>query len=304
MSLLRDNSSSCDNQLQAWFRPSQTKIKYADNNMLDPAKLTFDVLRFSNMRTPAQLSSEVIMNLAENHVPSDVFVDLLKESIQSVVQSLTSWDGPDAMIKLWINVERAGGVLSGRRARESVGDARVRGYTNKSPDEIELEFDDDENDEDSDQKLAVRRSTAWWTDYISGCPSGLEETVMVMLDAGFTPQKSPILREKLHKVVLTKIESRVQKIRLDVDQSCVAFAVPGMCCFIFCIYYVTKNYLDPYHVLGPDEIQIKSSKRNLKTNDGLLTDTIMGNVLVWFYFLRVIFVNFSIDNKKSMQNPY
>ena len=241
MSLLRDDSSCCDNQLRVWFRPSQMKIKYADGDTLDPAKLTFDILRLPIMRSPAQISSEVIMNLAENSVPSDVFVRLLVDSIRSIVQSLTSWDGTDAMFKLWINVERAGGVLSGRRARESIGEARVRGYTNKSPDEIELEFNDDENDEDLDQKITERRSTAWWTDYISGCPSSLEETIMVMLDAGFTPQKNPLLREKLHKVISSKIENRMQKIRFDVEESCIAFAVPGMCYSRIRMWYAIKN---------------------------------------------------------------
>ena len=33
-------------------------------------------------------------------------------------------------------------------------------------------------------------------------------------------------------------------------------------------------------MLGPDEIQIKSSRRNLKTAEGLLTDIIVGDVLV------------------------
>ena len=38
--------------------------------------------------------------------------------------------------------------------------------------------------------------------------------------------------------------------------------------------------LDPFGVLGPEEVQIKSSHRNLKTDDGLLTDIILGDILV------------------------
>jgi RNA-dependent RNA polymerase len=33
-------------------------------------------------------------------------------------------------------------------------------------------------------------------------------------------------------------------------------------------------------VLGPEEVQIKSSHRNLKTDDGLLTDIVLGDILV------------------------
>ena len=225
MSLLRDGGLNPENK--AWFRPSQRKIKYANIPDPDPAKLTFDIIRLSHMRTPAQLSTEVIINLAENGVPPSIFVRLLEDGIRATVKDLTTWEGPDAMFKLWVNVERAGGVLAARRARETICEARVRGYTNKSPDELDLEHDGDDDEDDLDEKLMRRRSVAWWTDYVSGCPSSLEETVMVLLDSGFTPQESPILREKLRKIVLSKIENRLQKIRLDVEESCVAFAVPG-----------------------------------------------------------------------------
>lgn len=40
---------------------------------------------------------------------------------------------------------------------------------------------------------------------------------------------------------------------------------------------------DPYSVLGPDEIQIKSSRRNLVNEDGTLTDIIIGDVLVRYF---------------------
>ena len=37
---------------------------------------------------------------------------------------------------------------------------------------------------------------------------------------------------------------------------------------------------DPYGVLGPGEIQVKSSMRNLPDREGRLTDVIKGDVLV------------------------
>jgi len=230
MSLLNDNGPISED-MQIRCRPSQRKISYGENADLDPAKLTIDILRISHMRTPAQLSREVIINLSENGVPRQIFKKLLSTSIRTMVEGLTTWDGPDAMFKLWINVERASGVLAARRARESVGEARVRGYTNKSPDEMdEVEDKDEEDDQDMEGKITDRRSTAWWPDYISGCPSGLEETIMTMLEAGFTPQENPLLRDVLHKLVVSKIENRLQKFKFDVEQSCVAFAVPGTMC--------------------------------------------------------------------------
>ncbi|KAF8969583.1 RNA dependent RNA polymerase-domain-containing protein [Flammula alnicola] len=263
MFLLRDDGEFQDEEKRVWVRPSQTKIKYPKGMALDPAMLTIDILRTSHMRSPSRISSEIIINLAENGVPHSVFVDLLKTSIQELVRGLTTWDGPDAMFNLWMNVERAGGVLVGRRAREAVGEARVRGYSNRSSEDVELDEEDTDEDGFDTTNAAVPRSIAWWADQISGCPSTLEETVMVLLDSGFLPQESPVLREKLKQVVVKKIESRTQNLRFELEQSCTAFAVP-----------------DPFGVLGPEEVQIKSSRRNLKTQDGLLSDIILGDVLI------------------------
>lgn len=223
MSLIREDEQPMDNERRIWFRPSQTKIKYPGGQPLDPAMLTVDLVRTSCLRTPARLSPETIINLHENGVPEQVFIDLMKESIQEMATSLTTWEGPNAMFDLWANVERAGGVFAGRRAREAVGEARARGYSNRSPDEEE----DEQADDDELDSRKNYRSTPWWGDQISGCPSTLEETVMVLLDSGFTPQTSPILREKLKQVITKKVENRSSNIRFEVKQSASAFVVPG-----------------------------------------------------------------------------
>ncbi|KDR73737.1 hypothetical protein GALMADRAFT_251555 [Galerina marginata CBS 339.88] len=261
MLLLHDDSKNEEGD-KVWVRPSQTKIKYPEGKPLDPAMLTIDLLRTPHMRTPSKISTDIIVNLAENGVPHEEFARMLRTSIRELVRGLTTWDGKDAMYDLWTNVERAGGVLTGRRAREAVGEARVRGYSNRSPEDVELEEEEADEDGLSSVEPAVPRSLAWWTDQTSGCPSTLEETVMVLLDTGFCPQNSPILREKLKQVVVKKIEGRTQNLRFEVEQSCTAFAVP-----------------DPYGVLGPNEIHVKSSSRNLKTDSGPI-DIITGDVLI------------------------
>lgn len=160
-------------------------------------------------------------------MPHDVFVQLLKASVRELVQGLTTWNGPHAMLHLWTNVERAGGVLAGRRAREAVGEARVRGYANRSPDEEELDDADDADEDGFSENVGAPRSMAWWTDQISGCPSTLEDTIMMLLEAGFTPQETPILREKLKQVLVKKIENKMKNLRFRIEQSCTAFAIPG-----------------------------------------------------------------------------
>ncbi|KAG6806732.1 hypothetical protein H0H93_002530, partial [Arthromyces matolae] len=127
------------------------------------------------------------------------------------------------MYDLWTKVERSGSVLYARRAREAAGEARARGlggYSNE---------DDDQDEDDVDAlryDIGQDRSKAWWADQISGCPSSLEETVLVLLDAGFRPQDSSILRDKLKQVVKTAVKTRTAKYKYDLAQSASAFVVP------------------------------------------------------------------------------
>lgn len=212
-----------------YLRPSQIKINYPVKRLVDPAHLIIEILRTSYMRSPARVSPETIINLAENGVPHKVFKDLLKQNLIDIIEGLTTWEGPDAMFNLYANVERAGGVFHARRVREAAGEARARGLGDRSIEEADDDDDDDEDGLKDFDRATDERSTAWWGDQISGCPSSLEETVMVLLDAGFTPQTSPVLREKLKQVVTTKVKTRAQKFRYDVLQSAIAFVVPGTC---------------------------------------------------------------------------
>lgn len=219
--LLLHDPSDISEEPRIWLRPSQKKIAYRE---LGPAQRTLQVLRTSHLKSPARLSGEVIINLAENGVPHDVFQELFRDGLEELVAGLVNWDGPDAMLHLWLAVCSAGGVKAARLAREAPGEARVRGYGQR-------EFEDPEADDDDplDQDLKSSKSTAWWADQTSGCPSSLEETVMVLLAAGFTPQNCAVLRAKLEKIIKTKIDNFVTKYRIEVPMSCSGFVVPGMC---------------------------------------------------------------------------
>ncbi|KAL6305950.1 RNA dependent RNA polymerase-domain-containing protein, partial [Sparassis latifolia] len=224
----------------------------------DKSLLTIDVLRSSRLSTPAHLSTETIINFAENNVPSKVFVTLMHDNMAEKVLGLMTWTGDNAMYKLWVNVCRGGSVIAQRLARMAVGTARARGYV----------FEDREQEDDEDGINGLDgmgiRSTAWWADPISGCPSTLEETVMVLLDSGFTPQNSAVLRAKLRVIVENTIKSFGSRYRIEVPMSCTAFIVPA----------------DPCGVLGPNEVHVKSSHHNLVDQQGNMTDLILGDVLV------------------------
>ncbi|TFK55073.1 hypothetical protein OE88DRAFT_1732348 [Heliocybe sulcata] len=241
-----------------WIRPSQEKIKYDQAQACDPALLIIDVLRTSHMRIQARLSAETIINMWENGVPSQVFINLMVSGLKDRVTALTDWDRPDAPYHVWLAL--AQGVLAARRARWAGGEARARGYAEKDEDEEE------EDEELIDVVEAIRgRSSAWWADEISGCPSALEETCMVLIDSGYRPGDCHVLREKLKQVAKTVINTYVTKYNFTVPMSCGAWIVP-----------------DPHGVLEPGEIQIRCSERSLLPPDGSdeLTDFITGDVLV------------------------
>ncbi|KAL1731817.1 RNA dependent RNA polymerase-domain-containing protein [Schizophyllum commune] len=265
--LLQEPHSTPSDRPQVTYRPSQLKIRDQPNH---PAHLTIDLLRTSRMRTSVSISAEVIRNLEDNGVPRHVLADLFKARINEVMEGLTNWEGPNGMLKLWATLERLGGVLTQRRATEASGEARARGL---GGDFDRVEDDADNDDEDSDElgfdAGLQRHSIAWQPDYVSGSPSRLEETVMMLLDSGFTPDNSSICRTKLGEIYKSRARYLTSKIKFTIPQSASAFVVP-----------VDDRRADPCGVLGPNEIHIKCSRPLLKTDDGLETDIVEGDVLI------------------------
>ncbi|KAJ7498829.1 RNA dependent RNA polymerase-domain-containing protein [Mycena latifolia] len=242
-----------------WIRPSQIKVKHRSwNDPQDPTLRTIDLLRSSSAKTHCRLPVETIINLAENGVPSKAFIKLVEDALVTLVTPLMTWEGPDAMEMLWCAVARAGGVVSSRLARKDTVMARVKGYSDRDSGDIE-------NDNEEEEANGEPTSTAWWVDEISGCPSSLEETVMYLLDAGFTPQNCSVLRAKLQKIVTGCVNRYIESYRIDlpVGMSAMAFLVP-----------------DELDVLEPGEFFLKSSRHDFQTRDGLPTDILLGDALI------------------------
>ncbi|KAL0949476.1 hypothetical protein HGRIS_009529 [Hohenbuehelia grisea] len=242
------------------LRPSQIKISYPSDEPPDPAHLVLDLLRASQARTPSRLSMEVIINLAENGVPAFAFVNLIKQGLDRLMGPMTAWahgeQTSDTMLDLWAAVCKQGHVVAARLAREKAGEARVSGYQDRDPD-----VEEDEDNVELDRALE-ERSSAWWADVISGCPSTLEETVMYLLESGFTPNALPVLRDKLKDVLKPLIKRYITACRIEVPMSATAFLVP-----------------DPTGTLEPDEIFFKSSAM-LETTSGFKMNQILGDALV------------------------
>ncbi|KAI0264673.1 RNA dependent RNA polymerase-domain-containing protein [Gloeopeniophorella convolvens] len=243
-----------------WLRPSQTKIKYPQDEFQDPSQLIVDVLRASHMQSSISISKEMVINLAENGVTHASFSQLYQASLEAAITPLLDWDGTDAMLKLWAAVCKEGGVLAARQARSASGTARARGLRSYDQDD---DSDDSDGDEDSHDLGHSLPSTAWWADEISGCPSSLEETVMTLLDSNFHPMSNTILAERLKIVIKKAVKSHISKYRILIPMSCSAFIVP-----------------DPLGVLEEGEIHVKCAERSLLRPNSTRSDRVIGDVLV------------------------
>lgn len=235
--------SSTEERPEVWFRrPSQIKINYPAAESLDPLHLTMAILHFSSIQSPARLSAEVIINLEHNGVPAIVFEQLGRNCIQQVVQDFATCSTPDAY-RLWTSVEDVEGIYSARRMR--VTENRKRPLRRKK---------DDEDDHDAG---------AWFPDPHSGCPTSLGETAMELLDSGFLPDKCNYLKKRLWHVAKSKMHAVSSQFNFELEQSCSGLVV-----------------VDPYGVLEENEIQVKSSRHEFKTDDGFEADTVLGEVVI------------------------
>ncbi|KAL0069594.1 hypothetical protein AAF712_003252 [Marasmius tenuissimus] len=260
--LLCDPRAEDSGEPKIWLRNSQIKIRFDPDKPVDLSHLTVDILRLARVRSPARLSVESMVNLHHNGVPTSVFVEILKRNLADTIEPLLDWGGSDsdtpAMLRLWHAVEQSENVITQRRARQDVTNIRFKGYNEQEKDLI------GEDDLDGVGGVEGRHSTAWWPDPHSGCPSSIAETIMGLLSSAFTPRNNAVMRNKLYRLIQSKITRKCTKHNWEILESATAFAVP-----------------DPYGVLGPNEIHFKSSRREFVLENGSKTDIVTGDVLVW-----------------------
>lgn len=202
-----------------FLRPSQIKIHMAPKYEHDRAKLTIDGIRPASLTMPSRLSWEAIQILSWNGVPTSVFEALQTQALEERFGPLVHWgDGP--MLATAKCVEDVGRIKMARRLRLAGGMARARGLTQLDPGE------EDEGEEDMERE-SDERSAPWWPDYLSGCPSSLEETILYLLLAGFRPESLPTLRSKLHNFLKSSLGSAASDFKIDVAKSLSALIVPG-----------------------------------------------------------------------------
>ncbi|KAI0370069.1 hypothetical protein BV20DRAFT_1075995 [Pilatotrama ljubarskyi] len=267
-----------------WIRESQRKINLDFSN-LHPAHRIFDLLAPPRVTLPSRLSRLTILNLSHNGVPTEVFVELMKETLDEQVQALTQWTRPQDMQLLWATINRIGHVSAARIQQYALGASRALGLSGRI-----REDDDFPSDEPSDplqdlldaaaaedvllgddesaallaeleQAGAVAQSLR---DKFTGEPLTLHGVVLDLLQAGFNPLRLPLLYEKLKKITSKVIEDVIRDFHVSVPLSAEAFIVP-----------------DPYGVLKEGEIHFKSTKDLKPPLEDLHPNILLGDVLIY-----------------------
>lgn len=164
------------------------------------------------MRIGSRLSRDIVVNLAENGVPADAFINLLDSAQERLVRIFMDWGSDEAYLKMWAELESRGHVVAARAARARPGSARADGLQT-----VELDGQSE-------------TSVAWFEDPISGQPSSIEETIMAAISSGMRLEETPVIRDKLWKCVKGYLDQALRdlKMAIEVPMSATALVVPGM----------------------------------------------------------------------------
>jgi RNA-dependent RNA polymerase len=192
----------------------------------------------------------------------------------------------NAYLRLRDYIARRTGIIAGRKARQSKGDARAYGLIFDSKRETWEEEEDREVEGDDDVVHSIE-STAWSRDPVSLLPSTLEETVVEFLDSGFQPAQNGVLRSKLIEVAKNDINSHYKppKFYFTVPNSCYAMIIPGEFHYTrkSCCPELFRGSTDPIGILRSGQCYVHSSKGFQKVlPNGLVQqfNVVVGDVLV------------------------
>lgn len=232
--VLHHYDRSLDDAPKIWIRPSQVKIKLIDSAQvpksgpikgclelykLHHAHFIFDLVQPSRTTLGTRLSRLTIFNLDHNGVPKDVFIELIKGGLEREMTPLMQWEGPHAMELLWRAVDKSTGSTSYRLQQFLSGQQRALGMSRRR----EIGEDSDESDGSVPSSLESLSSRC----YASGKPLQLNETVLDMLRAGFSPMQEEYLNGKMKDLVEATASNYVKKGYIPIPDSAEAFIIPG-----------------------------------------------------------------------------
>ncbi|ORY24068.1 RNA dependent RNA polymerase-domain-containing protein [Naematelia encephala] len=221
------------------LRPSMIKAISRGEYSSDPSLLCLDVVRFDSLRIGTALTSEPIISMVHGGISPEIFLTLLKNSLDELRDALSPRASPtetpqEAIRRLTANVYRLGGVGmdAKRRQCDQQGlSSKVHGLLSRSSSETDMSSTEIDG--------ATER---WEIDPESKIPGSVAETLYRMLLSGFDPTQSDFACDKLRFLFSSLSDQILQKFRIPVANSLSAFIVP-----------------DPTGCLAPDEIHIAFS---------------------------------------------
>ncbi|KAJ6479270.1 RNA dependent RNA polymerase-domain-containing protein [Mycena vitilis] len=251
-----------DDEPKIWIRDSQLKIKLRGDHRVHRI---FDLLRASHpsqTESRERLSEQSILCLSSNGIPQEMLVSLLLKGLEQTVKPLLNWN-PDAMALLWRTISASGNVSGSRLQRIAGSKSRVLGFRDREPDELydgEAESDDETGSNRSGRDLAL---------HLTG-PMSLHEQAVELIQAGFHPESSLYLNDKLRNVIKTEIKSVVDKYRISLPESTASEALE-----------------DPLGVLKENEIYYRSSNPMKNPSTETLFQVLTGPIILGRYPMRL-----------------
>lgn len=274
------------------IRKSQDKFKTGvpqEDLGLDPLHYTFDLVKNSICVYPSNLNTQFIQSLSAGGVPTEVFIEILKEYIHRLADIVTENQNVK-ILRDW--VAKTGNIMNSRweseentekglwhdiASSEDENDSGIFSMAPLSPQNGNRLHDDDEENFANSTGLDGKVSTdysALQADYEakksiynkinkhSGFPSGLHESIVRLLDSGFDLSNAYIAT-RVTMVFRQVMQSITIKYKIEVPQSCTVTCVP-----------------DPTNTLEPGEVFLQLSSRKKDEKTGIRAGQILGDVIV------------------------
>lgn len=266
------------------IRKSQDKFKTGlpqDDASLDPLHYTFDLVKNSVCIYPSNLNTQFIQTLSSNGVPTQVFIEILKEYIHRLAEIVTENQNVK-VLRDW--VAKCGNIMGGRWEGEDCAERGLWNDIASGEDETDSGFfsmapnNEDGGEEQYGQNILDgsistgfpimradtenRRNSYNKINKHSGFPAGLHESIVRLLDAGFDLSNAYIAT-RVTLVFRKVMQSITTKYKIEVPRSCTVTCVP-----------------DPTNTLEPGEIFLQLSSRRKDETTGIRAGQILGDVIV------------------------
>lgn len=270
------------------IRKSQDKFKTGlpqEDLGLDPLHYTFDLVKNSICVYPSNLNTQFIQSLAAGGVPTEVFVEILKEYIHRLADIVTENQNVK-ILRDW--VAKTGNIMNSRwESEESTEkglwhdiacgeDENDSGIFSMAPFSPQNGSHDDEgfpNTNVIDEKISTnfpalqadaetKKNNYNKINKYSGFPAGLHESIVRLLDAGFDLSNAYVAT-RVTMVFRQVMQAITIKYKIEVPQSCTITCVP-----------------DPTNTLEPGEVFLQLSSRKKDEKTGIRAGQILGDVIV------------------------